>query len=178
MKKYDYFLSSLVVASLGLNLYFNLNIDKFIEKEYTPEIIIVKEASHKTYSDISRLNLDIKTSTSKLILNKYKIASGREDPFKPLLDINIPQSPKENTITTNKRIEEIKIEEKLPFILRGILKGENKNVVILEREEKSYVIEEGKEIEGYKVFSVDFEKQVVVLQKENKKYKIELVSKR
>lgn len=177
MKKYDYFLSSLVVASLGLNLYFTLNIDKFIEKKYTPEIIIVKEASYKTYSDISRLNLDVKTPTNPTS-NKYKIVSGREDPFKPLFDINTPQPQKENTITTNKKREEIKIEEKLPFSLRGILKGENKNVVILEREEKSYVIEEGKEIEGYKVSSVDFEKQIVILQKENKKYKIELVSER
>lgn len=172
MKKYDYFLGTILVASFGLNFYLVSNLDKFLEKEYTPNIVLAKEVAQK---------VELKESfiTPKIDLSKYKIVSGREDPFKPLVNIN--QSSDQRSENNNTYILKDLINqkvEKIPFVVRGILQGENNKIVILEKEEKSYVVEEGKEVEGYKIVSIDFAKEEVVFQKGDKKYSVNLISQR
>lgn len=175
MRKYDYLLGSVLIASFGFNVYLTMNIDRYLEKEYIPKIHLTKEISQK--SDIS-----VKVSSIKpqiIDISKYKISSGREDPFKPLINMNMPKN--QDLSDNSSSIKEIiKKEEKeiFPFEVRGILKGESSRIIILEKEDESYVVEEGKEVEGYKILSIDFEKEIVVFQKGSKKYNISLVTKR
>lgn len=175
MRKFDYLLGSILIASFGFNFYLIMNMDRYLEKEYIPEIHLTKEISQK-----SDINVRVSSIQPKIDISKYKISSGREDPFKPLVNINIPEEQElsKNNISSIKQIINKEKEEIFPFEVRGILKGEKSRIIILEKDDKSYVVEEGKEVEGYKILSIDFEKEVVTFQKGSKKYNISLVSKR
>jgi len=86
-----------------------------------------------------------------------------------------------NSVSIDKTVPKVVSElEKPPFILRGILKGEYSEVAILERvgREESFVVEKGKEIDGYHIIKLDINNNTITLRKNNKDYILKLVGDR
>lgn len=107
-----------------------------------------------------------KEDLSKFILDQFKgirnIKLGRRDPFAPL--IKEEEIPKEGS-SFSKKIVEVKKIERIPYVLRGILKGKEKILAILESEngEKSFVVEEGQSIGNYKIEKIDVLQKMVII---------------
>jgi hypothetical protein len=101
---------------------------------------------------------DTKVKEEKIEFEEVKnIKLGRRDPFSPLI--------KEEEISFPKKIVEVKKIERIPYVLRGILKGKEKVVAILESEngEKSFVVEEGQRVENYKIEKIDDLQRRIIL---------------
>jgi len=172
--KLEYFLGSLLIISMGLNTYLVLNVDRIISKEDYIEIVNVKKASLETDKNVNIKLPDIKP------LKSYKLVLGRDDPFAPLVKVK-----EEKNTTTSQNIKTINnlfveekesSEDKFPYELKGILKGEEKELVILEKvgEDKGTILEKGNQIDGYKIYNIDVEKGEVILRKGNISYKLKM----
>jgi hypothetical protein len=174
MNKLDYFLGSLLIISMGLNAYLVLNVDKMLPKEEHIEIINVKNASLETDKNVNIKPYEIKP------LKSYKLVLGRDDPFAPLIKVkeNKETNTSQNLNPINNPFIEKKesFEERVPYELKGILKGEEKGLVILEKEgdDKGIVLEEGSLIDGYKIYKIDVEKGEIILRKGNISYKLRM----
>ncbi|MCS7202175.1 MAG: hypothetical protein NZ841_05305 [Dictyoglomus sp.] len=92
---------------------------------------------------------------------------GRMDPFEPLI-----KEEKEEKIISPKIVytSNIKYEEKKellkepPYLLRGILEGDKKLVILETKDEnRSFVLEEGDKIEGFKLEKVNSLERKIIL---------------
>ncbi len=179
MKKIDYLLSTFLIASLGLNTYLVTNVDKFLKEDFdeiisAKKVFFVKQGAEQI-EDIKAIK------TIDDIRKNYKLYLGREDPFKPLIKTQKREVGTTNFVSIEKTIPKVVSEfEKPPFVLRGILKGEYSEVAILERVEKeeSFVVEKGKEIDGYRIIKLDINNNTITLRKNNKDYILKLVGDR
>ncbi|PNV80315.1 MAG: hypothetical protein C0196_02725 [Dictyoglomus turgidum] len=179
MKKIDYLLSTFLIASLGLNTYLVVNVDRLLKEDFE-EIVLAKKISF-VKQDAEKIE-DIKAiKTMDGIRKNYRLSLGRDDPFKPLIKVEKEKISIKNSVSIDKTVPKVVSElEKPPFILRGILKGEYSEVAILERvgREESFVVEKDKEIDGYHIIKLDINNNTITLRKNNKDYILKLVGDR
>lgn len=179
MKKIDYLLSTFLIASLGLNTYLVANVNNLLKEDFE-EIISAKKVSFMK-QDAEKIENIKAIKTMDDIRKNYKLSLGRDDPFKPLIKVQKREVSTTNSVSVDKTIQKVVSEfEKPPFVLRGILKGEYSEVAILERveREESFVIEKGKEIDGYRIIKLDINNNTITLRKNNKDYILKLIGDR
>ncbi len=124
MRKIDYVLSGFLIASLGLNTYFVINMDKLIRDDFE-EIISAKKVSfvQQNLEKIDQIKIAENLNDLK---KKYKLSLGRTDPFKPLIEERRQESGSINSILPDAITLNIEDKQSL-YSTVSFLKGE-KNV--------------------------------------------------
>ena len=176
MKKYEHFLSSMVVLSIGLNTYLVANMDKFLQDKedfkYIPaETVVLKEVIKE-----ERKEEEQKITTPK-IDKKYSLVLGRENPFKPLVKekSTANSKPELSQIPKTGVVSKVEHDDSPTFEVKGILQGYGKELIIVEKGDKGSVLEKNSTFDGYKLVKVDMEKEIITFQKNGKNYAIKIV---
>lgn len=179
MRKIEYVLSGFLFVSLGLNTYLVINMDRLIRDDFE-EIISAKKVSF-VQQDLEKIDQIKIARNLNDLKKKYKLSLGRTDPFKPLIEERRQESGSISSILPDKNVVKAVPEVERPnFVVRGILKGKYNEVVILEKPEKeeSFVVEKGKEVDGYQIIKVDIDNNTITLRKNNRDFTLKLVGDR